>query len=270
MRWGFVGIADPGETFDFACTSFLVQPFGIPLLADFQRRVDKNLDEVTAITRFDNLPASLVAIATIGADERRQRDQSGGNEKLANCGNPPNVLSAIINAKPKPESFRIRWPVVGEKLGAGIQSMTDIVAVQQIALGTQFVEPAVNRIGNGTLATAAQPREPDNTARLLQQVFPLLASNGMFVPGNVSHIAKREWNSGHRAEGSILQAELVGDSRQLAQVCGHHRLRATPNEKKQGFATPATGRMPDDVSGTLCRGERGLGASQGQTVGPRS
>ena len=43
---GFVGSVDSGEAFYFACSRFFVKPFWIARLADLQRRVDKDFDEV--------------------------------------------------------------------------------------------------------------------------------------------------------------------------------------------------------------------------------
>ena len=71
-----------------------------------------------------------------------------------------------------------------------------------------------------------------------------------------------------RRENQSLCGHAISNPGQLAQIGRQHRLRAAPDQKEQGFAAPAAGRMADDVAGSLCGRKRGLRGAQHETVGP--
>jgi len=58
----------------------------------------------------------------------------------------------------------------------------------------------------------------------------------------------------------------LSQSRQFAQVRGHHRLWAAPHQKEQRFAAPAAGGMAGDVAGAFGGRQRRLGGTQHQAV----
>jgi hypothetical protein len=58
----------------------------------------------------------------------------------------------------------------------------------------------------------------------------------------------------------------MSSKREFAEVSLGDRLRATPDQKEQGFSTPPPDRVPFDESGTLGCGQRGLGGSQRKSI----
>ncbi len=66
----FVRIIDASEAFQFPRACFLIEPFGIARFANFQRRVDKYLDEISrASSPFDLSPHdSALVISSSGCN----------------------------------------------------------------------------------------------------------------------------------------------------------------------------------------------------------
>src|SRR5690606_7739714 len=60
----------------------------------------------------------------------------------------------------------------------------------------------------------------------------------------------------------------VAKPSEFAQVCGHDRLRATPDQEEQCLAAPAARRMSGHIAGALGGSQRSLGRTQRQAVSP--
>ena len=53
---------------------------------------------------------------------------------------------------------------LGQHVCTGIQTVADIVTIQQITLGPAIMQPPINQVGDRTFSAAAEPGEPDDTS----------------------------------------------------------------------------------------------------------
>src|SRR5262249_28116452 len=93
LVWGLVRVVDAGEVLQLAGARFLVQPFGVALLACVDRRVDVDLDERQFA--LDMQSADAVAVLAIRADKAGHRNEAGVREELGHLSDAANVLLAV-------------------------------------------------------------------------------------------------------------------------------------------------------------------------------
>ena len=118
---GFVGSVDSGEAFYFACSRFFVKPFWIARLADLQRRVDKDFDEVGFAAGADDGLTDHVSVASVGAYECSQCQNSCRAKDVGDAADAANVFCAVFGCEGQSESLgEIVFVLLLQNFGAGV------------------------------------------------------------------------------------------------------------------------------------------------------
>ena len=121
----FIRITYPGEMLDLTRSSLLVQPFRIPTLTNFQRRVDKNLDKITV----KDLTAALTRLHTKkpsckNAWEIRRRSFTPEAGAASHTVPPPEQA----NTQPHPSATHpppLPWMEIANRYTVGLQTPKD-------------------------------------------------------------------------------------------------------------------------------------------------
>lgn len=193
MQGRFIRIVNARHPLELAGSGELVQAFRIASFADLQRGINEDLQKVTRTCRVRrcprraaNDPANAVAVSAIGADKSGQRDQAGVAKQFRDTANPTNVFLPVLRSKGQTESAGKALTIFSRQpIGTGIQTVADVVSIEQVAGNSALGEQGINRIGDRALAAATESGKPDNAAAL-----PL---DGVFVPTNQGLIG-REWS----------------------------------------------------------------------------
>ena len=109
----------------------LVEPFRIAGFGDRDRRVDENFDELARAHE----SARRVALAAEWRDASHKSNQSGIDHQACDFGHPADVFDAVG---------------IGET-EILVQSEPDVVAVEQIGVFAECVQPGVDDVGDGRL-----------------------------------------------------------------------------------------------------------------------
>ncbi len=144
----FVGGVDPCEVLDLAGPRFLVELLRVPLLANFQRRIDEDLDEIVAALQCDL--AGAAAVRAVGRDESGNNHRAAVGHEVGHFGDAPDVFHAIL----------------GGEAEVRVQAVPDIVAVKDVHMDIAVEEFPLERLGDGRFAGAAQTCEPDDAAAM--------------------------------------------------------------------------------------------------------
>ncbi len=129
-----------GEVFQFAASGFGVEAFRVAPFTLSQWCVDKDFKEFARSEE----RAGVIALRTVGADERDDRDKAGIDKQARDLGNPANVFDAI--------SLR-----EAEIL---IQAKANFVTVEQIGVSTGSVQAPFQRVCNRGFAGCRKASEP--------------------------------------------------------------------------------------------------------------
>src|SRR5579875_4085381 len=109
-----IGIVDAGEALQLAGAGFLVQPFGIPLLAGLDRRVDEHFDERQL--GLDVQSTNLIAVGPVRTDKAGHGQNAAIGEQLGYFADAANVL----------------FTVGGRETEILVESVADVIAVEDI------------------------------------------------------------------------------------------------------------------------------------------
>lgn len=124
LNFRFIGCLvraiDPREVLDLALAGLLVEPLGIALLADIQRRIDMHLDEVAVVEQL----TGGIAVGAERRDKGGNNDDTGIGEQLGDFPHAADVLGAVGFAH-------------GEVFA---QAMANVVTVQQHGVITTPIE----------------------------------------------------------------------------------------------------------------------------------
>src|SRR3954454_19852425 len=133
-RFGrLVGVVDAGHARDLAGASAGVQALRVALLAELQRRVDEDLEEVDADLLVDG-PRG-VAVRRIRADQRDDGDGAGVGEVAGHVRGPPDVLGAVL---------------LGEAEVA-VDAVAQVVAVEPVRIDPGLQECGLAPVGHRRL-----------------------------------------------------------------------------------------------------------------------
>jgi hypothetical protein len=156
---------DPGELLDLAGARLLVEALHVALLADLDRAVDEDLDEIAGLHE----RAHLVAVGPIRRDEGRDGDDAGVGEELRDLADAPDVLGAILGREPE----------------ILVQAVPDVVAVEDVGADAALGEPLLEVDRDGGLARAREPGQPYGRALVTVQLLAILAVHRALVPDDV-------------------------------------------------------------------------------------
>ncbi|KAG6551497.1 hypothetical protein Mapa_006920 [Marchantia paleacea] len=92
-----IWVVNPGKSFDHSLPSELVQAFRVALLANFERNIHKNFDEIPCGHKL----AHYISIPLVRGDEAHNGDQSSVSEKSRCLSHSPDVLPSIFSRKPQ-------------------------------------------------------------------------------------------------------------------------------------------------------------------------
>ena len=136
----------PVKFFSSPRRAFLYSPLGSRGSATAERRVHEHLDE---LARLEQL-AGHAPLRAERRDERHQHDEAGVDHQLGHLGHAPDVLDAVG---------------LGEA-EIPVQTVPDVVAVEQVGVAPARDQPALEQVGDRRLARAGQPGEPDDAGAL--------------------------------------------------------------------------------------------------------
>src|ERR1041384_7636401 len=142
----FVGAVDPCKIHELAAPGFGVKPLDIAPFAFFQRCIDKNLDELSAVEK----ATRHFALAAEGGNKSDNDDQTGIHQKLGDLGNATKVFDAVSLGKSK----------------IPIQAVADIIAVENVRMFAFGMKALFQQIGNRGFSRTGETGEPE-AARLL-------------------------------------------------------------------------------------------------------
>src|SRR5262249_4007273 len=136
-----VRIVNPREVLDLAAPRFGVQSLGVTLFADFQRRVNEDLDEMSSA---DHIP-HVVARRAVRADRRADGHAAVPHDLRSDKSDAADVDVPVGFAEP--QTLR--------------KARANDVAIQQRDRAAVFEHEREENLGRRGFARAAQPREPD-------------------------------------------------------------------------------------------------------------
>lgn len=79
----------------------------------------------------------------------------------------------------------------GKEVRSGAEAVSDVIAVEQIGVVTEFKEASIDEIGDGAFAGAAEAGEPDDGAAVTEFGFSVSAGDGMGMPDDMRPINMR-------------------------------------------------------------------------------
>ena len=156
---------DAGELLDLAGARLLVEPLHVALLADLDRAVDEDLDEVARL----HDRAHLIAVGAVRRDEGRQRHDAGVGEELRDLADAADVLGAVL----------------GREAEILVEPVADVVAVEDVGADAALDGALLELDRDRRLAGAREPREPDGAALVAVQLLAVLARDRALVPDDV-------------------------------------------------------------------------------------
>src|SRR5262249_46322530 len=136
MRGSLVGGRNAGEILDHIRASLRVKPLGVAGLANFNGRVDEDLDEPPG--RHDL--ANQVTVGAIRRNKGRDANRSMAGKQLRHLADASNVLGAVDLGKPQ----------------VGAKSLADVIAVEQANLAAPIEQLPLQFGGNGGLARSRE------------------------------------------------------------------------------------------------------------------
>ena len=122
---------------DQPCPRLAVEALGVARLADLERRIDIDLDELALLEQLARHPP----LGAERRDERHHDDQTGLHKQLRRLSHAADILH----------------PVRVGKAEILVEPVADIVAVEHVSVPTERVQPLLQHIGDGGL--------PDLTVR---------------------------------------------------------------------------------------------------------
>jgi hypothetical protein len=81
---------------------------------------------------------------------------------------------------------------VAQHARTSVEPVTDVVPIEHAAVVPQGVKTMVEGVGDGALARATQPGEPDDAAAMAVKGLAPLAGDLVFVPGDVGVVGHGE------------------------------------------------------------------------------
>ena len=105
----------------------------------------------------------------VGGDEAAERDDAGVGEQFADFPNASDVLRPVLRTEPK----------------VLIQSVADVVAIEDVGEPVPLDEDVFGREGDRALARTGETGQPDQYPILFKQSFTLLSPDVTLVPDNI-------------------------------------------------------------------------------------
>jgi hypothetical protein len=97
------------------------------------------------------------------------------------------VLFSIEGSKAEAEPLGERFSMLGHQtFRTGVQSVADVVSVEQAGVDSALVEDSVYRVGDGALATPTESREPNDATSVSHQSLAVGPGDLMFMPDDLS------------------------------------------------------------------------------------
>ncbi len=181
-----IGIINPRKPLDLPGARLSIEPLGITGFAYVQGSIDKDLEKVCRLPPPGDRLTCQLAIASIGADERRERHDSGIAKELRHRSNASDILLPIQGTEAEPKASGEIAPMHRFQQGRrGVQPQTDIVPVQQDGVDTPFPKLPIHGICDRALARTTEPREPDNTPSMAVQLLSVQTGHILRVPGHI-------------------------------------------------------------------------------------
>ena len=161
----FVGIVDAGEVLYLPGPGLFVQTLGIAFFGLGERNLHVDFDEFAGL----HAGAHGIAVLFVRADEAGDRDDAGIGEQLGDFADAANVFGAVF----------------GGEAEVLVQAHADVVAIEAIGVLLLVKQHLLQDAGDGALAGGGEAGHPDGDALLIEELLPLLAGDGAFVPGDV-------------------------------------------------------------------------------------
>ena len=138
----FIRAVDPGEVGDLAFAGLFIKAFHVALFADFNRGVDKDLDELAIFEKV----ARKLAFAFERRYEGYQRDDPGIDKQLGGFTHTADVFHPVGIGKAK----------------VLVQSVTDIVTIKGVGVLAHGMQLFLDQVGDGRFTGTRKTREPQN------------------------------------------------------------------------------------------------------------
>src|SRR4029453_14090857 len=180
--WRLVGTIEPRKVLDLAGSGLFVQAFGVARLAHLQRGIDKNFQKIAGTAPLLDQLANGGPIGAIGADKCGERDYSPGGEQPRNRADAADIFCTVLGAEAQAETIGIGLTIRGEHGRRGVETMANIVAVEEKTVDTPLVEQVIDEVGDGALARARQAREPHHAAAMPVETLALVAGDSVLMP----------------------------------------------------------------------------------------
>jgi hypothetical protein len=130
--------------------------------------------------------ASHLALRPERRDERHEHDEPGIGHQTGDLGDAPDVLHAVRLGEPE----------------ILVQAVADVVAVEDVGVSSECVQPLLGQVGDRGLAGAGEPCEPEHARLLALQLGPGLPRDVERLPVDVLRAPQREVHQA-RADGVV-------------------------------------------------------------------
>src|SRR5437763_958308 len=199
IDWRFIRRVDAGELADLPCPRLFVKIFRIPFFTDCERRFDKDLDEF-GIT-FHRNRASPLPIGPVRRNEGSDDDVAGVSHQLRYFAHPPNIFDAVIRREPE----------------IGIQTMSDVVAIQNVGMHCSNEKFALERLRDGGFSRSGKASQPDDSATMSVLGGARLRVDFPFAPENVLALHRSAIGVNAAVNNSAAANHAIIDQNKTAQ-----------------------------------------------------
>ncbi len=169
-----VGGVDTGKIRDLPSPRLLVEPLGVALFTDGERRIDKDFDKLP----FTQEAAYQRPLGTERRDKGGEHDKARIHHQFRHFADPADILlpRSIIETE------------------IATQAVAHIVPIQQIGVLALCRQRLLQRPRQGRFARPRQPGKPDHQRFLPFQFGPALFVHGMLVPHDITHPTLLAWH----------------------------------------------------------------------------
>src|SRR6266853_821668 len=159
-----VGMRNAGKIGNLTGPRALVEALGVARFADGQRGIDEHLQEFPLAHQSANQAPVLTERRNEGGDHHQPRVQ----HQVRRFADATNIL----------------YPVGFRESQVSVETVPDVVAIQQHRMHTHRVQARLQGIGNRRLSHPAEPGQPNHLRRMTLDRGARIAVHGRFVPNH--------------------------------------------------------------------------------------